>query len=239
MNTDSAHIPTESFFVANERIMAAVCGGQLTTDHVLGLSAFHAPAKDSHTLIQSTRLLLVVDGQPVEAFDDDVNGAVVERGFVKDSMAVRVVWRGAGLEVEDTYFIPPALAVVVQHSRIRNISGQPRRVKLFAILYPQLGSPIPHKKGLGKEACYHRDAGCVLVEDLHQNVLVFGLGETPTEFQVGEVCRRDRRCRPPPTSSGHAWIPCCGRACRYCVPSCARTARPWGHSLLPERRPGP
>lgn len=183
-------IPTESFFVANERIMAAVCGGQLTTDHVLGLSAFHAPAKDSHTLIQSTRLLLVVDGQPVEAFDDDVNGSVVERGFVNDSMAVRVVWRGAGLEVEDTYFIPPTLDVVVQRSRIRNISGQPRRVKLFAILYPQLGSPIPHKKGLGKEACYHRDTGCVLVEDLHQNVLVFGLGETPTEFQVGEVCGR-------------------------------------------------
>jgi hypothetical protein len=48
-------IPTESFYVANERIMAAVCGGQLTTDHVMGLSAFHAPAKDSATLIQSTR----------------------------------------------------------------------------------------------------------------------------------------------------------------------------------------
>lgn len=183
-----AELPTESFFVANERIMAAVCGGQLTTDHVMGLSAFHAPAKDSHTLIQSTRLLLLVDGRPLEAFDDDEGGRVVERCFVKDSMAVRVVWRGEGVEVEDLYFIPPDLDVVVQRSRIRNLSNTPRRIKLFGILYPQLGSPIPHKKGLGKEARYVREDACVLVEDLHQNALVFGMNETPTEFQVGEVC---------------------------------------------------
>lgn len=183
-------ISTESFYVANERIMAAICGGQLTTDHVLGLSAFHAPAKDSPTLIQSTRLLLLVDGRPVEALDDDANGTVVSRGHVPDSLAVRVVWRGAGLEVEDTYFIPPALDVVVQRSRIRNVSGGPLRVKLFGILYPQLGSPIPHKKGLGKDACFHRDDGCVVVEDLRESALVFGLGEAPSEFQVGEVCGR-------------------------------------------------
>lgn len=181
-------IPTESFFVANERIMAAVCGGQLTTDHVMGLSAFHAPAKDSATLIQSTRILLAVDGQTVEAVDDEKDSALVQRGYEPDSLAVRVVWRGAGLEVTERYFIPPQLDVVVQQVRIRNTDAQAHRVKIFAILYPQLGSPIPHKKGLGKEARFANDPGCLVVEDMKQNVLVFGLDQAPAEFQVGEVC---------------------------------------------------
>lgn len=181
-------IPTESFYVANDRIMAAVCGGQLTTDHVMGLSAFHAPGKDSATLIQSTRVLLLVDGEPVEAFDDEDRSAIVQRGYEPDSLAVRVVWRAAGLEIEDRYFIPPDPDVVVQRVRVRNTADRPRRVKLVAVLYPQLGSPIPHKKGLCKEARYLPEDGCVVIEDLKQNVLVFGFDGAPGEFQVGEVC---------------------------------------------------
>lgn len=188
MNLSSAHIPTESFFVANERIMAAVCGGQLTTDHVMGLSAFHAPAKDSATLIQSTRVLLEVDGALVEAMDDEAESALVRRGYEPDSLAVRVEWQGAGLRVTDRYFIPPQLDVVVQQVCVRNPDALPHRVKLVAILYPQLGSPVPHKKGLGKEARFVADPGCVVVEDLKQNVLVFGLDHAPSEYQVGEVC---------------------------------------------------
>lgn len=189
MNTPTARaIPTESFYVANERIMATVCGGQLTTDHVLGLSGFHAPGKDSATLIQSTRLLLLVDGQPVEAYDDEDRSTVTQRGYEPDSLAVRVVWRAAGLEIVDRYFIPPDLDVGVQQVRVRNVSDRPHHVKLFGILYPQLGSPIPHKKGLCKEAHFVADDGCVVIEDLKQNVLVFGFDGPPAEFQVGEVC---------------------------------------------------
>ncbi len=181
-------VPTESFFVANERIMAAICGGQLTTDHVLGVSAFHAPAKDSPTLIQSTRLLISVDGNFVEAVDLEGGGAIVERRFIDGSQAVQVTWRGVGLEIEDVYFIPPELDAVIQRSRIRNISANPQRLKIYGILYPQLGSPVPHKKGICQEGWYDRKHACVLIEDAKKNVLAFGFGEIPTEFQLGEVC---------------------------------------------------
>lgn len=181
-------IPTESFFVANERIMAAICGGQLTTDHVFGVSAFHAPAKDSPTLIQSTRLLLTVDGNFIEAVDLEEGGALIERRFIDGTQAVKVTWQGAGLEIEDVYFIPPEMDAVIQRSSIRNISTDPRQVKIYGILYPQLGSPVPHKKGICQEARYDRDHACVLIEDAKKNVLAFGFGETPTEFQLGEVC---------------------------------------------------
>lgn len=181
-------VPTESFFVANERVMAAVCGGQLTVDHVMGVSAFHAPAKDSPTLIQSTRLLLSVDGDFAEAVDLEEGGAIIERRFIDGSQAVRVIWRGAGLEVEDVYFIPPELDAVIQRSSIRNISANPHRLKIYGILYPQLGSPVPHKKGICQEGRYVRDHACVLIEDTKKNVLAFGFGEMPTEFQLGEVC---------------------------------------------------
>lgn len=184
----AAAIPTESFYVANERIMAAVCGGQLTTDHVMGLSSLHAPAKDSATLIQSTRVLLLVDGRPVEAMDDEADSMVKERGFVADTMAVRIRWAGEGLEVEDTYFIPPELDVVVQQCRIRNTSAAARQVRCIGILYPQLGSPIPHKKGIGKEARFHPEEGGVVIEDTKGNALAFGWTEPPLAHQVGEVC---------------------------------------------------
>jgi hypothetical protein len=181
-------IPTESFYVANDRIMAAVCGGQLTTDHVMGLAAFHAPEKDSATLIQSTRTLLFVDGVPAEAMDDEADSAVIERGFVDGTLAVRIRWAREGIEVEDLYFIPPDLDVVVQRIRIRNTSAGPKAVRLVGLLYPQLGSPIPHKKGLCREARFEHEEGFVLVEDLKDNVLVFGFSEAPHTHQVGEVC---------------------------------------------------
>jgi hypothetical protein len=185
----AAHsIPTESFFVANERIMAAICSGQLTTDHVFGVSAFHAPAKDSPTLVQSTRLLLSVDGTFVEAIDLEQGGAIVHRAFVDGSMAVKVTWRGAGVEVEDIYFIPPGFDAVIQRSRIRNTSNQPVRLKIYGILYPQLGSPVPHKKGICQQGHYDHDHGCVVIEDTKQNMLAFAFDAMPSEFQVGEVC---------------------------------------------------
>jgi hypothetical protein len=181
-------IPSESFFVANERIMAAICGGQLTTDHVLGVSAFHAPAKDSPTLVQSTRLLLSVDGTFVEAIDLEQGGAIVDRSFVDGSMTVKVTWRGAGVEVEDVYFIPPGFDAVIQRSRIRNTLTRPVRLKIYGILYPQLGSPVPHKKGICQQGHYDADHGCVVIEDTKQNVLAFAFDTMPSEFQLGEVC---------------------------------------------------
>lgn len=188
MPTPANTIPTESFFVANDRIMAAVCGGQLVTDHVMGVSAFHAPAKDSPTLVQSTRLLLSVDGVFAEAYDADEGGAVTERGFLPDSRAVRIAWQREGVAVEDTYFIPPDLDAVVQRVRITNRASRPRTVKVFGIVYPQLGSPVPHKKGICDDGWYDRESGCLVIRDTRGNALGFGFDRMPDEFQLGEVC---------------------------------------------------
>ena len=183
----AAAIPTESFYVANDRIMAAVCGGQLTTDHHFGLSAFHAPWKDSSTLIQSTRVQLLVDGAWAGALEDDAHGTIAERGYEQDTLAVRILWREHGVEVEERWFVPPDTDVVAHQIRVRNVAAAPRPVKFFAILYPQLGSPVPHKKGICKTGLYD-ESGCILIEDLKGNVLVFGMDAVPAEFQVGEVC---------------------------------------------------
>ena len=188
MSSPARSIPTESFFVANERIMAAICGGQLVTDHVMGVSAFHAPAKDSPTLVQSTRLLLSVDGVYAEAYDADKGGAIIERKFIEGSNAVHIAWTGAGIEVRDVYYIPPGLDAVIQRTTIANVSDRPRQVKVFGILYPQLGSPVPHKKGICQDGRYEAERGCVIVEDTKQNVLAFGFDRMPAEFQLGEVC---------------------------------------------------
>lgn len=185
---NNSRIPTESFFVANDRIMAAICGGQLTTDHHLGLSHFYAPAKDSPTLIQSTRIGFVVDGRLIGAYDHDDRTCVISRGYADEAHAVRIVWQEADLEVTDLYFIPPDQDVVIQRVTVRNKAARARDVKLVGLLYPQLGSPIPHMKGACKEARFEAAEGCLLIEDLKGNVLAFGFDRVADEHQVGEVC---------------------------------------------------
>jgi GH15 family glucan-1,4-alpha-glucosidase len=186
--TPNSTIPTESFFVANEQIMAAIGGGQLTTDHNMGLMAFYAPDKDSPTLIQSTRVAIAVDGRLAESYDHTDRTTVIERGYDENTHAVRIRWQAESLDIEDLYFCPPGRHTVIQKVCVRNLAEKTRDVKLFAILYPQLGSPVPHKKGACREASYHPDPGCVIIEDQKGNVLSFGFTQPADEFQVGEVC---------------------------------------------------
>ena len=186
----NSQIPTESFPIANRNILALVLGGQLTTDHLMGVSSFFAPGKESPNLLQGTRVRLESDGLVAECRDGDGETTIRERGFVGDTGAVRICWGEHGLEVEDTYFIPPSLDVVIQRMLVRNATAVRRRVRLTAIIYPQLGSEVHHKKGICREARYDEASGVLVIEDLKGNALVFGLDARPDAFQAGEVCGR-------------------------------------------------
>jgi hypothetical protein len=181
--------PTESFPIANGRILALVLGAQLATDRLMGLGSFFAPRKESPNLVQGTRLRILVDGDVAECLDGDET-RIVSRGYLPGTGQVRVVWRQCGLEVEDIYFIPPSLDIVVQSTRIVNLTGAARRLSVAAILYPQLGSEVHHKKGVCRAARFDEASGAALVEDLAGNVLVYGFDRFPSGFQVGEVCGR-------------------------------------------------
>ncbi len=190
MNTPSSnsHVSTESFPIANRNILALVLGGQLTTDHLMGLSSFFAPFKESPNLLQGTRVRLESGGNISECRDGEDESAIRSRGFVDDTGAVRICWGENDLEVEDTYFIPPSLDVVIQRTRVRNAGGTERRVNLTAIIYPQLGSEVHHKKGACREARFDDDSGALVIEDLKGNALTFAFDVHPDAFQVGEVC---------------------------------------------------
>ncbi len=192
MNEQSANslIPTESFAIANPNIMALVLGGQLSTDHLMGIGGFFAPGKESPNLLQGTRVRIVADGKVAECHDNEDASTIVERGFVGDTQAVRILWRQEELEIEDIYFIPASLDVVIQRTRVRNLSERHRRIKLFAIIYPQLGSEVHHKKGACLVTSYDEESGAILIEDLKKNVLAYGFDRLPDEFQAGEVCGR-------------------------------------------------
>lgn len=187
-NPDNRHAPTEGFPLANGRIVALVLGGQLSTDRLMGLGAFFAPSKECPNLLQGIRVRLESGGLVAECSDAEGAGVIHQRGFVGDTGAVRILWAQHGLEVEDTYFIPPDLDVVVQQTRVRNTSSAPRSVNLSAIIYPQLGSEVHHKKGVCREAVYDTAGSAVLIEDLMGNVLGFALDSGPDTFQIGEVC---------------------------------------------------
>lgn len=181
-------IPTESFFIANERVMALIAGGQLTTDHVFGLTDFFSPTKASPTLTQSTRLRLEVDGSIAECLDDGDDSRLLQRGFVGDAPAVTLQWRAGGLEVTEVYFIPPDLDGVVQRVRLKNTAERQVSARATAIVYPQFSSTEYNKKGVCRRAFFDRESEAILLEDHHGNVLAFGASEAPSEYQVGEVC---------------------------------------------------
>lgn len=188
MAHEQSSIPTESFPISNRNILALVMGGQLTTDHLMGLSSFFAPSKECPNLVQSVRLRLDCRGEVSECLDGEEESVITARGFAGDSGAVRIAWKHNGWSVEDTYFVPPDLDVAVQRSAITNTAAEPREVTATAILYPQLGSEVHHKKGACKRSHFDEAAGAVLVEDLKGNTLVFGFCSRPDAHQVGEVC---------------------------------------------------
>ncbi len=189
MNTPikNSRIPTESFPLANRNILALVLGGQLTTDHLMGLSSFFAPRKEGPNILQSTRIRLESGGVVSECRDGEDETIITERGFVGDTGAVRIKWKDNDFECEDTYFIPPSLDVVLQRTRVRNAADVKRTVSLTVIIYPQLGSEVHHKKGACREARYDK-SGALLIEDLKGNALALALDGHPDSFQVGEVC---------------------------------------------------
>lgn len=183
-------IPTESFFIANDRVMAQVAGGQLTTDHVFGLTDFFAPTKASATLTQGTRLRLDVEGEIAECLDTDEDSRLIRREFVANTQAVSLIWKAGHLEVRELYFIPPELDGVVQRVRIRNTSEAATTFIATAIIYPQLTSTEYNKKGVCRRTLFDETSQSILVEDVHGNVIAFALDQPPQEFQVGEVCGR-------------------------------------------------
>lgn len=183
----SSSSPTESFPLANSRVLALVQGGQLSTDRVMGYGAFFSPGKESPNLIQGTRVRLFTGGRFAECVDAEPS-RIISRGFVEDSGAVRILWADDGLEVEDTYWIPPSIDVALQTVVVHNRTQEARHLNIVAILYPQLGSEIHHKKGVCCGAFFDREAGAAFVEDLAGNVLVFGLDAAADGWQIGEVC---------------------------------------------------
>jgi len=187
---ENSLIPTESFPLANANILALVLGGQLSTDHLMGVGSFFAPSKECPNLVQGTRLRLISEGAVSECRDDGDDTVILKREFVGDSGAVSMLWSDNDWEVEDIYFIPPSPDVVVQRTRITNRAARRRRLDAVAILYPQLGSEVHHKKGACRRAWWDTAASAVLIEDFKDNVLVFAFRENSTGFQVGEVCGR-------------------------------------------------
>jgi GH15 family glucan-1,4-alpha-glucosidase len=186
--TSNSVIPTESFFIANTRIMAVISGGQLTVDNVFGLSHFFAPAKDSQSLIQSTRVMLIADGRVAEPVDSETRSCLGKREYINDSLAIRLAWQAEELEVEEVYFIPPDHDVVIQRVRVRNTAARRRDLRLIGILYPQFGSIHSNQKAVCREARFDQAAGCILAEDQLGNTLVYGFSVRPDSFQVGVVC---------------------------------------------------
>jgi hypothetical protein len=157
----------------------------------MGVGSLFAPSKECPNLVQGTRLRMISGGIVSECLDDgDDDTVILERGFVGDTAAVRILWAHNDWEVEDLYFIPPAPDVLVQRTRITNRGAQPRPLDVVAILYPQLGSEVHHKKGACRRAWWDPAASAVLIEDFKDNVLVFAFRDGATRFQVGEVCGR-------------------------------------------------
>lgn len=189
MNTPAknSQIPTESFPLANRNILALVLGGQLTTDHLMGVSSLFSPRKEGPNILQSTRVRLESEGVVSECVDGEEETTITQRGFAGDTGAVKIVWKDNGFECEDLYFVPPSLDVVIQRTRVRNTDKTKRRVRLSAIIYPQLGSEVHHKKGACREALYD-SGGTILIEDLKGNALALAFDVPPDNFQVGEVC---------------------------------------------------
>lgn len=184
---ENSQIPTESFPLANCNILALVLGGQLTTDHLMGVSSFFAPRKEGPNILQSTRIRLESGGVVSECRDGEEETTITRRGFAGDTGAVQIAWRHNGFECEDLYFIPPSLDAVIQRTRVRNSAKTKRCVRLTAIIYPQLGSEVHHKKGACQEARYDR-GGALVIEDLKGNALALAFDGLPDSFQVGEVC---------------------------------------------------
>jgi GH15 family glucan-1,4-alpha-glucosidase len=187
MNTNS-QVPTESFFIANERAMALVQGGQLVTDRIFGVSKFFFPRKDSSTLTQSTRLRLIANEDVIECVDSEERTSIVRRGYVDGVLAVSIEWRAHDLKIEELYFMPLQPDVVVQRVRVTNLSAFPQSLRLYGILYPHLGANAESKKGVCREAYYDTKQGCVVMEDKNGMALTLGFDRMADEFQVGEVC---------------------------------------------------
>ncbi len=190
MPPDNSRIPTESFPLANANILALVLGGQLSTDHLMGVGSFFAPSKECPNLVQGVRLRLLCEECVSECLDDGDDTVIRERGFLGDSGALRISWAQDDWEVEDLYYVPPSLDVVVQRSRITNMARRARRLDAAAIIYPQLGSEVHHKKGACRRAWWHPEHSAVLIEDFKGHTLVFGFRRPADAFQVGEVCGR-------------------------------------------------
>ncbi len=187
-NKNNTGIPTENFVTSNERIMATINAGQLTTDHNIGISGFFSPDKRSRTLIQSSRFKIFVDGSLHEPYDDETRSVVTDRGYIPGTNIVFDSWKADEVEIQDYYYMPPELDVVIQRVKIRNNSQKEKQIKCLAILYPQLNAVAYYKKGVCKEAYYDMGKSCIVISDMKGNYLFYGLNLHADEYQVGQVC---------------------------------------------------
>lgn len=183
-----SHIPSDSLVTGNDRIMATVKTGQLTTDRLFGVAGLFAPTKHDRSLVQSSRVSLLVDEQWHAPLDADEQSAIRSRGYEAGTNVIVVRWQAGPIEVEDRYFVPPDVDLLTQRIRVRNTSDQVRQVRLFAVLCPHLGGGAAYRKGVCRRAAYDPRMGSALVEDHQGALLVYAFTPLATAWQVGQVC---------------------------------------------------
>ena len=182
------NIPTESFVTANERIMATVMSGQLTKDRNLCLNGLHSPTKYDKSIIQSSNIRTLVDGCFYEPYDGEDHSVIIKRGYVPETNIVFAEWVAGEFEVREEYFIPPDMDIVVHQFQIRNRDSVSHDLKLFAIMYSQLGSGPEYKKGICKRSYYDQKNGFAICTDLNDKHLVYAFDKPADRWQIGELC---------------------------------------------------
>jgi GH15 family glucan-1,4-alpha-glucosidase len=184
----ASQIPSESFVTGNERILATVKTGQVTTDGVFGLAGLFAPGKHDRSLVQSSRAMLLVDGQWRQPVDTEQHSVIQRRGYEAASNIITMTWRAGPLTVRERYFVPPDLDLVIHQVQVQNDSPQPVQAQLVAVLSPHLGGGAAYRKGLCRSAHYDQRAGVAFVQDARGAVLTYGFDRAADHWQVGQVC---------------------------------------------------
>jgi GH15 family glucan-1,4-alpha-glucosidase len=181
-------IPTETFVTANQRIMATIMGGAPTRDRNFGISGLHAPNKYAQTMVTSARVKLYSDGKFHEPYDSFDNSNLTSRGYVENTNAVFANWSSGDFAVEDLYFIPPELDVLIHRFKVTNTGNRSHDLKIFTILFPYIGSGLDYKKGACQQCYYDPENACIITTDSDGNWLGYALAHRPDAWQVGQLC---------------------------------------------------
>jgi GH15 family glucan-1,4-alpha-glucosidase len=181
-------IPSTNYVTSNQRIMATIQTAPLTKDCNIGVGGFFSPTKGHSSILNSSRVKLVIDNEIYEPYDDEERSVVTERKYIKDTNIICITWESGGILVKDKYYIPPELDVLVHEITVQNNTASGKSVKLYGFLETLLGAKVDYRKGVCEEAYYDKDSECIIIASPNGDHIVYGFDRTPSEYQIGEVC---------------------------------------------------